>query len=188
MIIAPTPFDVAVQVDRLLRRTFAMENVVPMAAGDVGMNLVTGRLMGFRAGGAAEEFAFLSDLSVGGGWTDDGAIVRLTTVADTVAIGAATMVGSEKVRIVGGSVFEGDITMNGNFDFVPIADGQGELGTDALRWNRVRAQTIVSGDLEMIDETRNAHWILREEMDRIVALNKKTGRRYRLMLEECLGD
>src|SRR5574341_1121397 len=34
------------------------------------------------------------------GWTDDGAVVRLTTVGDAVAIGAAVQVGTEKVRVV----------------------------------------------------------------------------------------
>lgn len=34
------------------------------------------------------------------GWTDDGAVVRLTTVGDRVAIGAAVSVGTEKVRVV----------------------------------------------------------------------------------------
>lgn len=42
------------------------------------------------------------------GWTDDGAIVRLTTAADTVAIGTAAMSGAEKVRIVGNSRVEGN--------------------------------------------------------------------------------
>lgn len=35
------------------------------------------------------------------GWTDDGGIVRLFTSSDTVAIGATTMSGTEKVRVVG---------------------------------------------------------------------------------------
>lgn len=34
------------------------------------------------------------------GWTDDGAVVRLTTAADSVAIGTAALVGTEKVRIL----------------------------------------------------------------------------------------
>lgn len=34
------------------------------------------------------------------GWTDDGAVVRLTTVGDRVAIGAAVSIGTEKVRVV----------------------------------------------------------------------------------------
>jgi hypothetical protein len=42
-----------------------------------------------------------------GGWTDDGTIVRLTTATDRVAIGTAVIVGTEKLRVVGTSRFEG---------------------------------------------------------------------------------
>jgi len=51
-----------------------------------------------------------------GGWTDDGAIVRLTTVTDTVAIGAAVMFATEKVRIVGDLRVEGKLTVTGVID------------------------------------------------------------------------
>lgn len=34
------------------------------------------------------------------GWTDDGAIVRLTTAGDNVVIGAADIIGTEKLRVV----------------------------------------------------------------------------------------
>ena len=45
----------------------------------------------------------------GSGWTDDGGTVRLTTATDDVAIGIATMVGSEKLRVVGDVSIQGDI-------------------------------------------------------------------------------
>jgi hypothetical protein len=44
--------------------------------------------------------------AIGGGWTDEGTTVRLTTVTDGVAVGAAAMSGTEKIRIVGGALFE----------------------------------------------------------------------------------
>jgi len=37
----------------------------------------------------------------GGGWTDDGAVVRLTTATDQVAIGAAVPFGTEKLLVIG---------------------------------------------------------------------------------------
>ncbi len=43
----------------------------------------------------------------GGGWTDDGAIVRLTTSTDDVVIGAAATVGAERLRVTGDVRFEG---------------------------------------------------------------------------------
>lgn len=53
-----------------------------------------------------------SDLEQGGGsgWTDDGDTVRLTTAADDVAIGVATVSGGgEKLRVVGNVGIQGDI-------------------------------------------------------------------------------
>jgi hypothetical protein len=44
--------------------------------------------------------------AIGGGWTDDGTTVRLSTVTDDVAIGVAAMSGTEKLRVVGGALFE----------------------------------------------------------------------------------
>lgn len=78
------------------------------------------------------------------GWTDDGLVVRLTTITDTVAIGTVTMLGTEKVRVVG------DIRLSG--DVLPAADNTGNVGTDALRFARMRAFEIVSGDLGFEDE------------------------------------
>jgi hypothetical protein len=44
-----------------------------------------------------------------GGWTDDGTVVRLTTSTDDVAIGVATMLGTETLRVVGDVGIQGDI-------------------------------------------------------------------------------
>jgi len=53
----------------------------------------------------------LNDLSVGGtsGWTDDGTVVRLDASDDDVAIGVATMLGTEKLRVVGAVVCDGSV-------------------------------------------------------------------------------
>lgn len=67
-------------------------------------------------------------------------------------------------------------------DVTPYADASGNVGTDALRFARVRAVAIVAGDLELRDEERGAHWVLREERDRIVVVNKSTGKRYAMAL------
>jgi len=42
------------------------------------------------------------------GWTDDGAVVRLTTAGDVVIIGALAAVGSEKLRVVGSQLLQDD--------------------------------------------------------------------------------
>lgn len=44
--------------------------------------------------------------SGGGGWTDDGTVVRLTASSDSVAIGTASLAGTEKLRVIGNSRFE----------------------------------------------------------------------------------
>jgi hypothetical protein len=48
--------------------------------------------------------------------------------------------------------FYGNGTMFGDYDLAPSVDNQGELGTDSLRFKRIRAVNIVSGDLGFDDE------------------------------------
>lgn len=43
----------------------------------------------------------------GGGWTDIGAVVRLTTTSDNVTIGAVAMAGTEKLRVTGAILADG---------------------------------------------------------------------------------
>lgn len=62
-------------------------------------------------------------------------------------------VGWEKVLalVTGGTVVvDGNIRLDG--DLVPGADGAGNIGTDALRFGRVRAAAVVSGDLGFDDK------------------------------------
>jgi hypothetical protein len=113
-------------------------------------------------------------------WISVAGVIQEVILADTVVIGAAAMAGAEKFRIVGVTRFDGDATLNG--DMTPPVDDTQVLGTDALRFNRVRATNIVAGDLHLQDEERDAHWVLREERDRIVAINKITGKRYAIAL------
>jgi hypothetical protein len=40
---------------------------------------------------------------VASGWVDDGTVVRLDNAADSVAIGVATLLGAEKLRVTGGT-------------------------------------------------------------------------------------
>jgi hypothetical protein len=60
----------------------------------------------------------------GGGWTDDGTIVRLTTSTDDVAIGIAAMVGAERLRVTGDVRFEGQ-TLSDSFRAEDTAAGSG---------------------------------------------------------------
>lgn len=89
-----------------------------------------------------------------------------------------------RLRRTAASTLTIDNNSTGAATIVPATTNTGVIGTDALKWNRVRATTVVTGDLEMQDEGRNAHWVLREETDRIVALNKITGKRYEMSMKE----
>lgn len=131
---------------------------------------------------------------------DDGTVNQLTPSVVTNAFvqggnsfGATAILGTNDAFALefetgGVSHFSlattGDLTMLGDTDFVPAVDNTGELGTNALRWNRIRGTTIVSGDLELLDEKRNAHWVMREEPDRVTLTNVNTGKKYRVVLEE----
>lgn len=74
----------------------------------------------------------------------------------------------------------GDVRTSG--DVLPTVTGSGNIGTDSYKFARVRATNIVAGDLHLKDEERNAHWVIREETDRIVITNKITGKRYAMAL------
>lgn len=90
-----------------------------------------GLLQVFAQDGAAltPTYSFLTDSNTG--------IFR--QAADSIGFSTA---GVERYRIDA----SGNLTMRGNFDFTPSADNAGEVGTNALRWNRIRGVTIVSGD------------------------------------------
>lgn len=64
----------------------------------------------------------------------------------------------------------------------PPADDSEELGDDTHRWAKVRAVVVQTGDLELKNEKRCAHWRIIEETDKLVAINLITGQRFRFAL------
>lgn len=76
--------------------------------------------------------------------------------------------------------FGANMTMSGDFDFTPTTDANGELGTDALRWKRIRGQQVVSGDHDFLVEERNAHITVTEEPEGLFAYNWKNDQVYDL--------
>ena len=85
--------------------------VSPAGQGRIRFNGGTNQWEASENGGAFT--AFVTGAGALGGWTDDGAVVRLSTTGDTVAIGATTMSGSEKLRVVGALRVEGAFTQVG---------------------------------------------------------------------------
>lgn len=65
--------------------------------------------------------------------------------------------------------------ITGASDITPATDGAGEIGTDAARFARVRAVAIASDDIVMRRDAADAHWTLREERNRLICVNHKTG-------------
>jgi len=80
-------------------------------AGRIRYDGVSSHLQFSENGGAWQNFG-----SGGvGPWTDVATVVQLVTLTDTVAIGAAAMVGTEKLYVLG------DMLLKGNFNFGLIA-------------------------------------------------------------------
>ncbi len=77
-----------------------------------------------------------------------------------------------------------DIELQTDSDIVPLTDLTGEVGTDAKRFKRMRAEEVVTGDLRMKATDGSAEWVLEEKIDGIEARNIKTGKVYRLAMEE----
>lgn len=63
------------------------------------------------------------------GWVDDGSVVRLETAADSVAIGASTLLGTEKLRVTGGTTIL-DFTSTTAFQVAQTGGGNPALITD----------------------------------------------------------
>jgi hypothetical protein len=119
--------------------------------------------------------------------------------AQTIALervsGAITLKLDVRFRRTGPAELTVDDGAAGAVDILPAADKLGRVGTrgfpGAKMWGEVNAFNIVAGDLELRDDDRDAHWVLREEHDRILVTNIKTGRRYAMALipidEEKVG-
>lgn len=71
-------------------------------------------------------------------------------------------------------------------NITPPTDATGQLGTAALRWNLVRAVTVTTGDLVMLDDEGNAHMTLKESAEHLYLHNAKTGKTFRLLMEEVV--
>jgi hypothetical protein len=87
-----------------------------------------------------------------GPWTRVGTNTILTNIGDFVGIGIA--LPTQKLDVAGNANVSGTLF----------------------------AAVVQAGDLHLRDDERNAHWVLIEETDRIVAINKITGKRYAIAL------
>ncbi len=118
--------------------------------------------------------------------TTNAALVYVDASANTVGIGDSTP--AALFTVGSGDLFQvstaGNITMNGDLTFLPTTDANGTIGSAAKRFKLISGATVVSGDLHLKDESRGAHWKLREEPDGISVVNMNTGKRYRMAMVE----
>lgn len=85
-----------------------------------------------------------------------------------------------------------DDNASGAVNVIPAADQISKLGTRSaadggvdpvsMRWAEVNAVAVNTGDLNLIDQEKDAHWTIIEERDRILVVNRKTGRRYAMAM------
>lgn len=96
-----------------------------------------------------------------------------------------TSSGSLTLGAIGGTVtVSGDLAVNGNFapaaasgNFIPAADITYDLGSPAARW-----ANIYTGDLHLANE--RGDWTMIEEDDYLTLRNNKTGKTFKLLMEE----
>jgi hypothetical protein len=148
-------------------------NIIPNTDSQGNVGVAANRFSGM----VANTFAVYAAAS------DANATVSITTGSLVMGAGGASAADC-RMRRTAATTITFDNNSTGGIDIVPATTNTGHLGTDALKWNRVRATSVVTGDLEMKDEDRNAHWVFREETDRIVVTNKITGKKYLLNLKE----
>lgn len=119
----------------------------------------------------------------GGGWTDDGANIRLTTSTDDVIIGALVPIGGERLRVVGAVRFEGTTNTeavrieNGTGAFLEMDDGSSAAVSPAsegrFRYNTSTQQFEVSenGGAYVGITTQSGPW---ERVGTVVSLDTIT--------------
>jgi hypothetical protein len=107
---------------------------------------------------------------------DDGCVI--VTGQTNGLIGA---VAGEFLRVNGGSRFNGNMAMSGNFTFAPTVDDDGSVGTAALRFTLVRAVTITAGDLtfengwRFTEDYKDDGMILKNRMGREMFAVRESG-------------
>ena len=114
-------------------------------------------------------------------WDGTSSVIRYATVLHRLL--STTPTSEIAFQIAGSDYFRiGDEGVVSHQDVVPDADNTRTLGRDTLRWANVYAVTTTIGDLVL--EGRDAKWRLFEREDGLYVKNEKTGKLYRIKLEE----
>jgi hypothetical protein len=92
--------------------------------------------------------------------------------------------GTIRADIIEGTNVSIDLSVAGQYDFagdlLPDADNTRDLGSPSVRW-----ANIYTGDLHLAND--RGDWTVIEESDYLSLRNNKTGKTFRLVMEEVEG-
>lgn len=136
-------------------------------------------------GTAAKRFATMvsNQFNVYAATSDANPTTQITTASIVMGAGGASAPDC-RMRRTAATTITFDNNSTGGVDIVPATTNTGHLGTDTLKWNRVRALSVVTGDLEMRDEEKGVHYRLVEEVDGIYVFDEIKKKKFKMMLQE----
>jgi hypothetical protein len=94
--------------------------------------------------------------------------------------------GTIRADIIEGTNVSIDLSVAGQYDFagdlLPDTDSARDLGSNAVRWQAVYADDVYTGDLHLKND--KGDWTMIEAEDYLTLRNNKTGKTFRLLMEE----
>jgi len=94
--------------------------------------------------------------------------------------------GTIRADIIEGTSVTLDLSVPGQYDFsgdvLPDIDSSRDLGSNSLRWQAVYADDVYTGDLHLKND--KGDWTMIEAEDYLTLRNNKTGKTFRLLMEE----
>jgi hypothetical protein len=77
-----------------------------------------------------------------------------------------------------------ELTVTAGTYIIPATNNTGQIGKSGQKWATGYFGVMVTGDLVMEDESRDASWRFVEHHEHIEVVNQKTGKKYKLALQE----
>ena len=96
---------------------------------------------------------------------------------DTLVSGGLWVEGGTGIRTEGNIYSSGSAVFASVFDMIPAVDNTYNLGSASFRW-----ANVYTGDLHLKND--KGDWTIVEEEDMLVVVNNKSGKRFKMMLEE----
>lgn len=94
--------------------------------------------------------------------------------------------GTIRADIIQGTNTSIDLSTAGQYDFsgdiLPDTNNSRDLGSNAIRWRALYAQDMYTGDLHLKND--KGDWTMIEAEDFLTLRNNKTGKTFRLLMEE----